>query len=116
LKRFFALGTECAEYLKVAKASEGTLFILFFAFPLDFFFCWLFDFLSFFAGLQLQQRPMPVLHHWKPSSALRRRPTMLRPPPKQMLRSRKNQRWLRRKTLKKLWPMPTKSILSENKP
>jgi hypothetical protein len=28
LKRFVALGTECAEYLKVAKASEGTLDIL----------------------------------------------------------------------------------------
>jgi hypothetical protein len=27
LKRFFALGTECAEYLKVAKASEGMLYI-----------------------------------------------------------------------------------------
>jgi hypothetical protein len=25
LKRFVALGTECAEYLKVAKASEGTI-------------------------------------------------------------------------------------------
>jgi hypothetical protein len=25
LKRFVALGTECSEYLKVAKASEGTL-------------------------------------------------------------------------------------------
>jgi hypothetical protein len=25
LNRFIALGTECAEYLKVAKASEGTL-------------------------------------------------------------------------------------------
>ena len=28
LKRFIALGTECAEYLKVAKAYEGTLDIL----------------------------------------------------------------------------------------
>jgi hypothetical protein len=28
LKRFVALGTECAEYLKVEKASEGTLDIL----------------------------------------------------------------------------------------
>jgi hypothetical protein len=27
LKRFVALGTECAGYLKVAKASEGTLYI-----------------------------------------------------------------------------------------
>jgi hypothetical protein len=25
LKRFIALGTECAEYLKVVKASEGTI-------------------------------------------------------------------------------------------
>jgi hypothetical protein len=25
LKRFIALGTECAEYLKVAKASKGTI-------------------------------------------------------------------------------------------
>jgi hypothetical protein len=27
LKRFVALGTECAEYLKVAKASEGMFYI-----------------------------------------------------------------------------------------
>jgi hypothetical protein len=27
LKRFIALGTECAEYLKVAKASEGIFYI-----------------------------------------------------------------------------------------
>jgi hypothetical protein len=27
LKRFVALGTECAEYLKVAKTSEGTFYI-----------------------------------------------------------------------------------------
>jgi hypothetical protein len=26
MKRFLALGTECAGYLKVAKASEGTTF------------------------------------------------------------------------------------------
>jgi hypothetical protein len=29
MKKFVALGTECAEYLKVAKASKGELFILF---------------------------------------------------------------------------------------
>jgi hypothetical protein len=27
LKRFVALGTECAEYLKVAKASKGMFYI-----------------------------------------------------------------------------------------
>jgi hypothetical protein len=26
MKKFVALGTECAGYLKVAKASEGTIF------------------------------------------------------------------------------------------
>jgi hypothetical protein len=26
MKKFIALGTECAEYLKVAKASEGKFF------------------------------------------------------------------------------------------
>jgi hypothetical protein len=26
MKKFVALGTECAEYLKVTKASEGTIF------------------------------------------------------------------------------------------
>jgi hypothetical protein len=47
LKRFVALGTKCAEYLKVAKASEGALFILSLLFPLDFFFAvYLTSFLS----------------------------------------------------------------------
>jgi hypothetical protein len=40
LKRFVALGTECAEYLKVAKASEGTLdiqsLLFLYAYPLLF--------------------------------------------------------------------------------
>jgi hypothetical protein len=52
LKRFVALGTECAEYLKVAKASEGALFILSLLFPYASF-CCLFDFLSLFAELQM---------------------------------------------------------------
>jgi hypothetical protein len=56
MKKFVALGTECAEYLKVAKASEGELFILTllvmyasscylfdFTFP---FFCWTADALA----------------------------------------------------------------------
>jgi hypothetical protein len=30
MKKFIALGTECAEYLKVAKASEGRFFCLVF--------------------------------------------------------------------------------------
>jgi hypothetical protein len=50
LKRFVALGTECAEYPKVAKASEGALFILSLLF-LYASFCCLFDFLSLSAGL-----------------------------------------------------------------
>jgi hypothetical protein len=53
MKKFVALGTECAEYLKVAKAFEGEFFILsllvLYA-PL----CCLFDFsFPFFAGLQM---------------------------------------------------------------
>jgi hypothetical protein len=28
MKKFVDLGTECAEYLKVAKASEGEFFVL----------------------------------------------------------------------------------------
>jgi hypothetical protein len=28
MKKFVALGTECTQYLKVAKASEGEFFIL----------------------------------------------------------------------------------------
>jgi hypothetical protein len=40
LKRFVALGTECAEYLKVAKASKGTLdiqsLLFLYAYPLLF--------------------------------------------------------------------------------
>jgi hypothetical protein len=31
MKKFIAVGTECAEYLKVAKASEGKFFCLVFA-------------------------------------------------------------------------------------
>jgi hypothetical protein len=30
MKKFIALGTECAEYLKVAKASEGKFYCLVF--------------------------------------------------------------------------------------
>jgi hypothetical protein len=52
LKRFAALGTECAEYLKVAKASEGSLDILSLLFLYASFY-YLFDFLSLFAELQL---------------------------------------------------------------
>jgi hypothetical protein len=33
MKKFIALGTECAEYLKVAKASEGKFFCLIFVCP-----------------------------------------------------------------------------------
>jgi hypothetical protein len=51
LKRFIALGTECAEYLKVAKASEGALNILSLLF-LYAYVCCLFDFLSLFTELQ----------------------------------------------------------------
>jgi hypothetical protein len=53
MKRFIALGTECAEYLKVAKASEGELFILSLLVPYASF-CYLFDFsFPFVAGLQM---------------------------------------------------------------
>jgi hypothetical protein len=53
MKKFVALGTECAEYLKVAKAYEGELFILsllvMYASS-----CYLFDFsFPFLAGLQM---------------------------------------------------------------
>jgi hypothetical protein len=53
MKKFVALGTECAEYLKVAKAFEGELFILLLLL-LYASLCCLFDFLfPFFAGLQM---------------------------------------------------------------
>jgi hypothetical protein len=46
LKRFIALGTECAEYLKVAKASEGTLLTSSHYFSSVLILCCLSDFLS----------------------------------------------------------------------
>jgi hypothetical protein len=53
MKKFVALGTECAEYLKVAKASESELFILSLL-VLYASFCYLFDFsFPLFAGLQM---------------------------------------------------------------
>jgi hypothetical protein len=52
LKRFVALGTECAEYLKVAKAFEGALDILSLL-VLYASVCCLFDFLSLFTELQM---------------------------------------------------------------
>jgi hypothetical protein len=53
MKKFVALGTECAEYLKVAKASEGEFFILSLL-VLYASFCCLFDFsFPFFSGLQM---------------------------------------------------------------
>jgi hypothetical protein len=53
MKKFVALGTECTEYLKVAKASEGKFFVLSLL-VLYASLCCLFDF-SFpsFAGLQM---------------------------------------------------------------
>jgi hypothetical protein len=52
MKKFIALGTECTEYLKVAKASEGEFFVLSLL-VLYASLCCLFDFsLPFFAGLQ----------------------------------------------------------------
>jgi hypothetical protein len=36
MKKFVALGTECTEYLKVVKASEGKFFCLVFAYPVCF--------------------------------------------------------------------------------
>jgi hypothetical protein len=53
MKKFVALGTECDEYLKVAKASEGELFILSLL-VLYSSSCCLFDFsFPFLAGLQM---------------------------------------------------------------
>jgi hypothetical protein len=43
LNRFIALGTECAEYLKVAKAFEGTLLTSSHNFFLVFILCYLSD-------------------------------------------------------------------------
>jgi hypothetical protein len=51
MKRFVALGTECAEYLRVAKASEGEFLILS-SLALYSSSCCLFDFsFPFFSGL-----------------------------------------------------------------
>jgi hypothetical protein len=53
MKKFVALGTECVEYLKVAKASEGEFFILS-SLALYAYSCCLFDFsFPFFSGLQV---------------------------------------------------------------
>jgi hypothetical protein len=53
MKKFVALGTECTEYLKVVKASEGEFFVLS-SLVLYAFLCFLFDFsFPFFAGLQM---------------------------------------------------------------
>jgi hypothetical protein len=89
MKKFVALGTECAEYLKVTKASEGEFFILSLL-VLYASSCYLFDFsFPFFAGLQvLWHQPMLALHRWKPSLVLRGKPLTLRPLPKRVLRSR----------------------------
>jgi hypothetical protein len=46
LKRFVALGTECAEYLKVAKASEGTILTSSHYFSSALILCYLSDTLS----------------------------------------------------------------------
>jgi hypothetical protein len=53
MKKFIALGTECTEYLKVAKVSEGEFFVLSLL-VLYASLCYLFDF-SFpsFVGLQM---------------------------------------------------------------
>jgi hypothetical protein len=53
MKKFVALGTECTEYLKVAKASEGEFFVLSLL-VLYASLCFLFDFsFPFFVGLQM---------------------------------------------------------------
>jgi hypothetical protein len=59
---------------------------------------------------------MLALHRWKPSSVLRGELLMLRPLPRQMLRSRISQHWLRRRKRRRPWLMLTKSISSESKP
>jgi hypothetical protein len=59
---------------------------------------------------------MLALHCWKPSSVLRGELLMLRPLPKQMLRSHISQHWLRRGKRRRPWPMLTKNISSESKP
>jgi hypothetical protein len=53
MKKFIALGTECTEYLKVAKAFEGEFFVLSLL-VLYASLCFLFDFsFPFFVGLQM---------------------------------------------------------------
>jgi hypothetical protein len=59
---------------------------------------------------------MLELRRWRQSSMLREKLMMLRPPLRRMLRSHKNLRLARRRKLKKLWLMPTRSMLNENKP
>jgi hypothetical protein len=53
MKKFVALGTECAEYLKIAKASKGE-FLTLYSLALYASSCCLFDFsFPFFFGLQV---------------------------------------------------------------
>jgi hypothetical protein len=53
MKKFVTLGTECAEYLKVVKASEGE-FLTLSSLALYASSCYLFDFsFPFFSGLQV---------------------------------------------------------------
>jgi hypothetical protein len=59
---------------------------------------------------------MPALHRWKPNLVLREKPTTLRLLPKQLLISRKNQHWLRRRKWRRPWLMLKKSIVCESKP
>jgi hypothetical protein len=52
MKKFVALGNECVEYLKTAKASEGK-FLSRYLFVLYACLCFLLDFLFLFGELQM---------------------------------------------------------------
>jgi hypothetical protein len=58
---------------------------------------------------------MPALRRWKPNLALRKKPMTLRLLPKQLLISRKNWHWLRRRKRRRPWLMLRKNIVCESK-
>jgi hypothetical protein len=101
LQRFVALGTECAEYLMVAKASEGTLLTSSHYFSSVLILCCLSDSLSSSPVAALATANARIASLEAELSASQRL-MMLRPLLEQTLRSRRNLRLVRRRKLKKL--------------
>jgi hypothetical protein len=78
-------------------------------------FCWLFDFLSSSAVVALATANARIALLEAELSASQKAYDVAAAT-KAALRSHRNQRLVRRGKLKKLWPMPIRSILSESNP